>query len=111
LAFEAQIATLPKNATLRVAALLDWAMTQVDKAIDTAGVDNVVMFCQAMYDKYIAPLDVPWVPDAAEPAAVDLPAKWLIGQVIRGFHEYVHQDDQPVVVPPPPVQPPTGAAP
>ena len=109
---EAIAATLdssPASAAARVAALLDWAMQQVDSAIDSAGVENVVLVAQSMYDKYIAPLDIPWIPDATEPVVIDMPAKWLIGQIIRGFHEHVHHE--PVVPAPVVIPTPTGAAP
>jgi hypothetical protein len=91
----ATLTALPPNAATRLAALLEWARIQVDSAFDAAGVDNVVLVAQGMYSKYIAPLDVPWIPDSQEPAMIDLPAKWFIGQVIRGFHNIVHREPSP----------------
>lgn len=93
-ALASRLESMPLSAPARLAALIDWAMIQVDSAIDAAGVDNVVMIAQQLYDKYIAPIDVPWIPDPAEPAVIDLPAKWLLAQVIRGFHAIVHRDHQ-----------------
>lgn len=90
--FEASLSAMPANASLRSAALLEWARSLIDQGIDKAGVENIVLTVQHFYDKHIAPLDVPWIPDAREPELIDLPAKWLIGQIIRGFHDLIHRD-------------------
>lgn len=87
----ARFESLPKSAPLRTAALLDWAMDRVDDVIDETGVEQIIAIAMQLYDTYIAPIDVPWVPNLAEPVVIDEPAKWLIAQVIRGFHQPIHK--------------------
>lgn len=108
---EQQLISIDPNAAQRLAALLDWAMQYADSAIDAAGVENIVLVSQGLYDKYIAPIDVPWIPDPAEPVVVDFPARWFIGQVIRGFHQFVHREPQVAPIPVVPPTPPAWAAP
>lgn len=90
--FSGRLAEMPPRAAMRLAALLDWAIAEIDDKIDAAGVEHLVTAAYLLYDKHIAPVDVPWIPDIAEPAVIDAPAKWLIAQTIRGFHQLVHRE-------------------
>lgn len=91
-AFEAKLAALPAEASTRLAALLDYIREMIDDKIDKHGIENVIYYVQSQYDKHIAPLDIPWIPNADEPAVVDAPAKWLLAQAVHGFHKLVHKD-------------------
>ena len=86
----ASLESAPQNAAVRSAALLSWVLSQADEMIHAVGIENFIVMVNAAYDKYIAPIDVPWVPDVAEPVVIDAPAKWFIGQVIRGIHDRIH---------------------
>lgn len=103
---EARLAALPANASVRFATLMEWILQQFDAAIDAVGVDNVVLAAHTLYDKYIAPLDVPWVPNEREPELIDLPAKYLLARVIHGLHDRVHNaPSAPAPAPAPSVTP------
>lgn len=90
--FGEHLAASHPNAALRFKDLLDWAIPQADAAIDAAGIDAVVAAALLLYDKYIAPADIPWVPTFVEATVIDPAAKLLLEQVIRGFHTAVHRD-------------------
>lgn len=93
----ARLDSAPKSAGSRYAAILDWAREAIDDAIDSAGVEAIVSQAVGLYDLYVAPVDVPWVPDILEPSLIDLPAKQLLAVVIRGFAELVDDDATDVV--------------
>ena len=88
----ARLESAPKSASTRYAVIIDWARKAIDDAIDSAGVENIVSRAIALYDAYVQPVDVPWVPDILEPTLIDLPAKQLLAVVIRGFAELVDDD-------------------
>lgn len=91
-ALEAHFAALPADARQIWAELIDVFMTRVDAAIDAAGVDAVVAMALSIYDKFIAPIDVPFVPEFVEKTVFDPTAKYLLEQAIRGFHDRVHRE-------------------
>lgn len=72
--------------------LVDSALALIDNAIDQIGEDAVIAILQAKYDQYAAPLDVPFVPNALEPALVDVPIKQAIGYLVRAGHKAIHHD-------------------
>ena len=93
-ALSAQLDSAPKSAGVRFAAIIAWAKHAIDDVIDAAGVETIVSHAVALYDRYVAPVDVPWIPDLLEPTLLDLPAKQLLAIVIRGFAELVDVDDE-----------------
>lgn len=95
----ARLDSAPKSAGSRFAVIVDWARKAIDDAIDSAGVEEIVGRAVALYDSYVAPVNIPWVPDILEPTLIDLPAKQLLAVLIRGFAELV-DDDSTNVDPP-----------
>lgn len=94
----AHLQGLPAKADVRFASLSDWAMVRVmDELIDKIGVDNIVLAAQSAYDEYVAPFDIPGVPNHMEPALIDQPAKMLLALLIRGFHDLVHNKPGPLM--------------
>lgn len=87
---ESKLTSAPKVARIRFASILDWARSSIDDAMDRAGLDNLVNQANDLYDRYVKPVDVPWVPDVMEPTLIDQPAKLILEQLIRGFHDLVH---------------------
>ena len=88
----ARLAVLPPRAAIRFADIIKWARKQLDDAIDAAGVDKIIAQANVLYDKYVAPVNIPWVPDILEPTLIDAPAKQLLAAIIRGFHDLIHED-------------------
>lgn len=91
--FAGQLAAMPPDAEMRIASLVDWAMTQVDSAIDAVGVEEVIRVALDLYKTHIVPLDIPLVPNILEPA-VDEAIKLMIAKLIRGFHQLVHREQR-----------------
>jgi hypothetical protein len=71
--------------------LIEDALRQLDAAIDLAGEANVISFIALKYDQFIAPLNVPFVPDALEPALVDAPIKAVLAHLVKVGHAAIHQ--------------------
>lgn len=92
---QTQLATAPKSAGWRFWKIIEWAKASIDNAIDSTGVDNIITQAHLLYDSYVAPVDVPWVPDVLEPMVIDRPAKQLLSALIRGFAEWADDDDEP----------------
>lgn len=90
--FAAQLAASPKSAGDRFRAIIDYVRELVDDSIDAVGVDNIIIQAHELYDRFVAPLDVPWVPDVAEPNTIDRPAKQLLAALIRSFHNSIHTE-------------------
>jgi hypothetical protein len=91
-AIKAKLAASPAKAGSRFAIILTWAREGLDDAIDAVGVDSIIKEAQLLYDSYVAPIDIPWVPDIAEPMLIDAPAKQLLAAIIRGFHDLIHAE-------------------
>ncbi len=97
-AFADNLDTLPPVAEIRLVAIVDFITKPIDDLIHEAGgIDPFCLKIRELYDRYISPVDVPWVPNVLEPAVIDTPAKALIEAVIRRFHEAIHK--VPVVLP------------
>jgi hypothetical protein len=89
----AMLAAAPPDRDVRLVYILDFIREALDDAIDSVGVDNLVAQVDSLYDLYIAPLDIPYVPDHLEPQLVDLPVKQTLAALIRGFHKRIHTDN------------------
>lgn len=101
---------LSADALTSVKGLIDPALELIDKAIDTVGEEVVIAYLQALYDKHVAPLDIPYVPDTLE-TVVDQLAKTAIGRFVKVGHAAIHKQPVPAPVPvTPPATPPPGAA-
>jgi hypothetical protein len=95
-AIRASLEAAPKTAGSRLALLLDWARRSIDDAIDSAGLNNITKQADELYDAYVAPLDIPGVPDFVERTLVDPAAKRILTAIIRGFYDLVDdEDDEP----------------
>lgn len=92
-AVQARLEALPKSAGSRFAFIVDWARKAIDDVFDAAGVETIIAQAHALYDQYVVPIDVPWVPDVLEPLAIDRPAKQLLAAMIRGFYDLVDDED------------------
>jgi hypothetical protein len=78
---EARLASIPSGAG-RFAALIAWAKSLSDDAIDALGGQKAVEAqVLALYETYVVPLDLPGVPALAEPA-VDALLKRIISALI-----------------------------
>jgi hypothetical protein len=105
---------LSADAITTLKGLLDPALETIDKAIDLMGEDAVIAYLNALYDKHVSPLDIPYVPDTLE-GVVDSLAKTAIARLVRVGHAAIHKT--PVIVPSPPMPavvvlpPSTGATP
>jgi hypothetical protein len=91
-AIRARLESAPKKAGSRFAIIVDWARKAIDDGIDAVGVEELVSRAVALYDAYVQPIDVPWVPDILEPTLIDLPAKQILAVLIRGLAEMVDDD-------------------
>jgi len=83
---------LPKAAEVRMAAIVELLTKPIDDLIHSAG--GIEKFCDKLdelYDKYIAPQDVPFVPDEFEDDLIDNPLKALMRATARRFHEAIHK--------------------
>lgn len=92
LAFEQQLGAMPAVAGERMLAILDFFRSQADLLItNLGGVDAVITEANVLYDQYVAPIDVPWVPDIAEPMLIDTPAKQIMAALLRAVYARVHK--------------------
>ncbi len=78
--------TLPPAAK----AIVDAALAQLDSAIHIAGEEAIIAYLCAKYDEVLAPLNIPFVPDALEPALIDTPIKAGIAHIVRTGHAAIH---------------------
>lgn len=80
-ALEARLASIPSGAG-RIAAIVAWAKSLTDDAIDALGGQAaVVEQVNSLYDLYVVPLDIPYVPALGEPV-VDAFVKKVIAALI-----------------------------
>jgi hypothetical protein len=80
-ALEMRLASIP-NGEGRLKALVKWASTLTDDAIDALGGQAaVVPQVEALYDQYIAKIDIPTIPNLLEPM-VDEAIKKLIVSLV-----------------------------
>ena len=87
--------SLADKAKAAVDALLSDLAEGTDKLIHEVGVENFKAGLDAWYDRRIAPFDVPYVLDAAEPVLIDMPAKAGLRRIFDGLHALVHRDPAP----------------
>jgi hypothetical protein len=105
--FEAHLAALPPEAETRFAAMLVFACQQVHTLADQmGGIDAFVLWEKQLYDVYVVPIDVPWIPNVLEPAIIDAPAK----QIIEAATRRAYARGIPLLLPVTPPSPPAGAA-
>jgi hypothetical protein len=84
--------SLPSGLLDRLESATDVFAKHIDDLIHEYGADNIKAAFNAYYDKHLAPLDVPYVPDSAEPFVIDQPAKLLFGRVLDFIHAKVHRE-------------------
>lgn len=94
-AIQAQLADAPKSAAPRFWQIIEWAKARIDDGLDAVGVENIITQANLLYDSYVAPVDVPWVPDVAEPLVIDAPAKQILAALIRSFAKWADDDATP----------------
>lgn len=85
-----ELAAMPPAAELRLVALIDIVRDRLDDAIDAVGIDETIRQANALYDLYVAPIDVPYIPEIVEVTVVDRVAKQLLEGFIRRLHERIH---------------------
>ena len=96
--FRTELAALPAFPEVRLVAIVDFITKPIDDLIhEVGGIDAFCLKVRELYDTYIAPVGVPWVPGPLEPALIDTPAKAILEAVIRRFHEKIHKVPEPVV--------------
>lgn len=83
-----------------VRSIVDAALAQLDNAIHIAGEDAIIAYLAAKYDQHLAPLNIPYVPDALEPVLIDSPIKAGIAHLVRTGHAAIHKDPAPIIPPP-----------
>jgi hypothetical protein len=88
----ANLATAPAQAETRLLSIFGFVIDEIDDAIDAVGVEPLIVEVLKLYDEFVAPVNVPWVPDILEPAVIDAPAKQLIAATIRRAHARIHKD-------------------
>jgi hypothetical protein len=88
----AELAAAPPEAETRLLRIFGTLIDGIDDAIDSVGVEAVIVEVLKLYDEFVAPISVPWVPDLLEPALIDAPAKQLIAATIRRAHAKIHKD-------------------
>lgn len=90
-ALSASLAAAPKSAELRAGIIDDFIREPIDDLIDSIGLEPFIAQVNMLYDQYVAPLDIPWVPNIVEPA-VDQAVKSFLGHVIRKLHDKIHTE-------------------
>lgn len=91
-ALSSHLDALPPVAEVRLVAIIEFITKPIDDLIhEVGGIDQFCLKVRELYDKYIAPVDVPWVPNTLEPALIDTPAKAILEAVIRRLHEQIHK--------------------
>jgi len=88
-----ELDSMPALAELRIAGLIDLVRDQLDDLIDSVGVEEVIRQVHTLYDVYVAPVNVPFVPDILEPSLIDAPIKQVLAGLIRRLHERIHDED------------------
>jgi hypothetical protein len=88
----AELAAAPPEAETRLLRIFGTLIDGIVDAIDSVGVEAVIVEVLKLYDEFVAPVNVPWVPDLLEPALIDAPAKQLIAATIRRAHAKIHKD-------------------
>jgi hypothetical protein len=79
--------------------LVDVGFDKLDQAIHIAGEDAIIAYIVDQYRRHIAPLDIPYVPEAIETTIVDPMAEFAIAHFVRKGHAAIHKDPAPVTPP------------
>lgn len=89
---EALLASMVSRAAPRFVAIFDFAREAADDVIDAAGgTEPFIVQLNGLYDRFVAPVDIPWIPDFAEPIA-DAQAKQFIAWAVRYIHPRIHTE-------------------
>jgi hypothetical protein len=88
----AELAAAPPEAETRLLKIFGTLIDGIDDAIDSVGVETVVAEVDRLYVEFVAPIDIPWIPNIIEPAVIDAPARQLLAAVIRRAHARIHKD-------------------
>jgi hypothetical protein len=88
----AELAAAPPEAETRLLRIFGTLIDGIDDAIDSVGVEAVVAEVDKLYLEFVAPVNVPWIPDILEPTLIDAPARQLIAATIRRAHSRIHKD-------------------
>jgi hypothetical protein len=91
-ALESSLAASPKDASLRLLDLLAFAADHLDDLIDSLGEDVVIANLHGLYDRFLAPVDVPWIPELVETQLIDPWAKSLIASAVKRAHARIHKE-------------------
>lgn len=88
-----QLSAEPAGKIGRAASLIEYVWDYADDLIDgLGGAEPLIVEINKLYDQYVAPYDVPGIPDALEPALIDAPVKLLIASIVRRLHDRIHKD-------------------
>lgn len=100
-AIESQLAASPPVGVNRFSDILNWVRTLGDAAFHNLGGEAaVIAIGHGLYDKYVAPIDIPFVPGNTEPGSIegmviDAPAKMFITAGVKAAHKAVHVEPTP----------------
>jgi len=89
--FQAEVRDMPVSAGPRLVAILDYIRETLDGVTDEIGIEAVIAQFNELYDTFVAPVDIPFVPNLVEPL-VDAQIKKVLAQLIRGFHDMIHKN-------------------
>jgi len=91
--FRSQLAASPAFAETRLLSIFEFLADELDDVIHgMGGVEPVIVEVHKLYDAYVAPIDVPWIPSILEPTLIDMPAKQILAATIRRLHDRIHKD-------------------
>ncbi len=91
-AIQVRLNDAPKKLGARLSLIVDWGSESIDDTIDAIGIEAVLAGADQLYDLYVAPLNIPLIPDMLEPALIDVPLKSAMRLIIRGFHDRIHTE-------------------
>ena len=91
---ESRLSAAPVRKTTRVRVILQYLAALTDESIDAVGGPAVVKAqVLDLYDRYVAPLDNPWVPNLVEPV-VDARIRDGVGMAVDAFCAAVDDDKE-----------------
>lgn len=94
--------TFPAEVLTALESAFKDSATQIDVLIHKHGPENVKAGIRAYYMKHLAPIDIPYVPNALEPHVIDTPLMMALDAAFDLLHTKIHA----VANPPAPVTPP-----
>lgn len=90
---------LPASKEVRFASILAYIYEYYDQLVhQLGGIDPFIVYVHELYDRFIAPIDIPGVPDLLEKMMLDPALKKALSTLLRGLHDRAHPD----IVPPSP---------